>query len=67
MISEAENRIEQLLSNGPSGFTQAHFEECKELYQELRLENNDQTINTVNKIINDWYSSGSLNFIPEPY
>lgn len=65
--SDAENRVEQLLSDGPSAFTQAHYEECQELYQELQLQNNDVIIDETNRIIDDWYRSGSLNFVPEPY
>jgi len=65
--SETEDRIEQLMSDGPSGFTKAHYEECRELYQELELENNYETIDNTNRAIGDWYRSGSLNFVPEPY
>jgi hypothetical protein len=55
------------MSDGPSGFTKAHYEECRELYQELELENNYETIDNTNRAIGDWYRSGSLNFVPEPY
>ena len=67
MKSEAAIRINELLLLGPSDFTKAHYEEIQSLYFHIDLENEENLVSMANKIVSGWYSSGSLNFMPEWY
>lgn len=65
--SDAAQRIDELLCDGPYGFTKAHDEEINSLFLHLDLEKEIYIIEKTRDVIQDWYRTGVLDFVPEEY